>query len=356
MANAIVPPALIVSSPNSSHFLDAVRTASGSDTPHREPSANRFSYSTRTVCRGSLRVGFHSVNVFATDRAGDARCACLAARLHQVLRSQAFDARKTALLEVPGWQRVQSIEDQQIGGRAQFAVLGRGRSQGPGRQLPGTRDKLLRVCPRAALRAAHEDRFEVLRTQHGSAAAPAGMPAGMGDRGKSNQAFPRRADHRRRKVSAKPRVQFLFGCAARLAPQTAGGFQSHDAVVDDQHRWFGCPPLHHDGITAALLGSDGKTAADQRVIDAVCQRTLGHHREFRRRRQGAADQRAQREDDRRRRRQRVGGRFAVPQQQPSSQAAAAHEAAQDIRGQGEEGSCALGEIHVQVLRVIARHG
>ena len=48
MAKAIVPPALIVSMPSSSHSLEARSTASGSLTPHSEPSANRLSYSSRT--------------------------------------------------------------------------------------------------------------------------------------------------------------------------------------------------------------------------------------------------------------------------------------------------------------------
>ena len=49
MAQAIVPPAEIVSSPRSSQSALAASTASGSDTPHIGPSAKTFSYSTRTV-------------------------------------------------------------------------------------------------------------------------------------------------------------------------------------------------------------------------------------------------------------------------------------------------------------------
>ena len=47
IAQAMVPPAEIVSSPSSSHRPLAASTASGSETPHIGPSANTFSYSTR---------------------------------------------------------------------------------------------------------------------------------------------------------------------------------------------------------------------------------------------------------------------------------------------------------------------
>jgi hypothetical protein len=47
MAQAMVPPAEIVSIPSSSHLALAASTASGSDTSHIGPSANTFSYSTR---------------------------------------------------------------------------------------------------------------------------------------------------------------------------------------------------------------------------------------------------------------------------------------------------------------------
>ena len=47
MAQAIVPPAEMVSSPSSSQRPLAVSTASGSEMPHIGPSANTFSYSTR---------------------------------------------------------------------------------------------------------------------------------------------------------------------------------------------------------------------------------------------------------------------------------------------------------------------
>jgi hypothetical protein len=48
IANAMVPPVLMVSMPSSSQRCDARRTASPSPTPQRDPSANRLSYSTRT--------------------------------------------------------------------------------------------------------------------------------------------------------------------------------------------------------------------------------------------------------------------------------------------------------------------
>ena len=48
LINAIVPPVLMVSTPSSSHRLAARSTASPSATPHKEPNANRLSYSTRT--------------------------------------------------------------------------------------------------------------------------------------------------------------------------------------------------------------------------------------------------------------------------------------------------------------------
>ena len=47
IAQAIVPPAEIVSMPSSSQRALAASTASGSLTPHIGPSANTFSYSTR---------------------------------------------------------------------------------------------------------------------------------------------------------------------------------------------------------------------------------------------------------------------------------------------------------------------
>jgi hypothetical protein len=49
IAQAIVPPAEIVSRPSSSQRPLASRTASGSETPHIGPSAKTFSYSTR-IC------------------------------------------------------------------------------------------------------------------------------------------------------------------------------------------------------------------------------------------------------------------------------------------------------------------
>jgi hypothetical protein len=49
IAQAIVPPAEMVSRPSSSQRALAANTSSGSDTPHSGPSANTFSYSIRCV-------------------------------------------------------------------------------------------------------------------------------------------------------------------------------------------------------------------------------------------------------------------------------------------------------------------
>ena len=49
MAQAIVPPAEMVSNPSSSQRALAASTASGSETPQSGPSAKTFSYSTRAV-------------------------------------------------------------------------------------------------------------------------------------------------------------------------------------------------------------------------------------------------------------------------------------------------------------------
>ena len=47
IAQAMVPPAEMVSRPSSSQRALAASTSSGSETPHIGPSANTFSYSTR---------------------------------------------------------------------------------------------------------------------------------------------------------------------------------------------------------------------------------------------------------------------------------------------------------------------
>ena len=84
----------------------------------------------------------------------------------------------------------------------------------------------------------------------------------------------------------------------------------------------------HQRIAAEAFTGDRKSAARQRVVDALGQRALADDGELGGGRQRAADQRAEREDEWRFRSQRIAVRRAFVQQQPHAESAAAQELAQ----------------------------
>ncbi len=112
-------------------------------------------------------------------------------------------------LKVARRQCAEAIERQQIGGRAELAVLGRSRAERAFRQRLAVLGQLARLRPLAALRAAHGDRLDVLAAEHGAAAAASGVAAVVRDRRVADQRARRpdrstRPDSRRRVLLSAP--------------------------------------------------------------------------------------------------------------------------------------------------------
>ena len=137
----------------------------------------------------------------------------------------AVGACETALLKVARRQHVQPVEREQVRGGAQLAILGRRRAERFVRQSSGQLDELRGCAQSHALRTADGNRLDILRTQHGAAAAAAGVPAVVRNRGVAHQPLAGRADRGDLKIGAESLAQPILRLAIRQAPQFAGRFQ-----------------------------------------------------------------------------------------------------------------------------------
>ncbi len=152
IAQAIVPPAEIVSRPSSSQRPLASSTASGSETPHIGPEREDV-----LVLDADLLAGGAPVDVLAADRARGAAVACDAAGVRQVLRGQTRGLVERRRLEVAGRERRDGVEGEQVGEGPELAVLRGGGAEGAGAQVArggehrrrvGGRDLRRRRAPR----------------------------------------------------------------------------------------------------------------------------------------------------------------------------------------------------------------
>ena len=214
IAHAIVPPAEMVSSPSSSQRRLASSTASGSDTPHSGPSANTFSYSTRVLLpAGAL------VDVLAADRARGAAVARDAARLGEVLGGEPRRVGERRGLEVARREGRDRVEREQVGERAELAVLRGRRAERARAQVACRREHRLGVGGRDLGCRPHRDRLQQLRAENRAEAAAAGVSAVVRNRRVLDLALARGADRRDPPSLAETLAQARLGRRRRTGPR-----------------------------------------------------------------------------------------------------------------------------------------
>src|SRR5215467_13509672 len=132
---------------------------------------------------------------------------------------------------------------------------------------------------------ANRDRLDVLGTQNRAAASSSGMAAIMRNRGIPNSILSRDPNRRDEIVRAQAHLERGLSFLARRAAILLRRFEPYGVFpggisIDDKNGQFGRPPNEHDGVAPAAFARDRKTAADQRVVDAFCQRTLADNGEL----------------------------------------------------------------------------
>jgi hypothetical protein len=127
------------------------------------------------VLDARLSAALGRVDVLAADRARRARVAGHTASLGEVLGGELRSAANVARLEVARRQRRDRVESEQIGERAELAVLRRGRAERALTQIAGGGEHALRVGGGALRRRTHGDRLDVLGPEHCAQPAAAGV-------------------------------------------------------------------------------------------------------------------------------------------------------------------------------------
>src|SRR5215510_4643338 len=113
------------------------------------------------------------VDVFASDRAGHAARPRPRAPGTELLRREPRRVLEGATLEIPGRQRAEAVEREEVRRSTELAVLRGGRSEGASRQIAAQLDQLAGPGPIAPLRSTDGNGFEVLAAEHRPAAATA---------------------------------------------------------------------------------------------------------------------------------------------------------------------------------------
>ena len=212
-------------------------------------------------------------------------------------------------LEVAGGQGRERVERQQVGQRAELAVLRGGRAERPGPQVLGGGQHAGRVGRCHLGPRPHRHRLDVLGAEHRTEAAAAGVPAVVRERRVEHAALPRRADGGHL-ASARPnrsRTEHL-GVRRRPADLAVGRLEPHVRAVDEQHAGPGGPADDDDRVVPGELARDGEVARRQRVGEHPGQGRLGHHGELRAGRERGPDQRGEDEGERCVRPERVDAR------------------------------------------------
>src|SRR5690606_6565111 len=137
-----------------------------------------------------------AVVVFATDGAGRAGVLVSPVLQEQGLPADRLGACELPLLEVPGRQHPDTVEEGEVGGGAQFAVLGGAGAEAAGGEVARSPRQTRRIGHGRQATAAHRDRFETLAAHDCAAAGPARKAAVVADRGVAHAALTRLADGR----------------------------------------------------------------------------------------------------------------------------------------------------------------
>ena len=143
------------------------------------------------------------------------------ARRGQVLRGQLRRPVERGGLEVLSGQRADGVEGEQVGQRAQLAVLSGGRAERPGPQVTRRGQHRVRVCRGDLRRGPDGDGLEPLGAEHRAEAAAPGVPPVVGDRGVPDAALAGRpiAATRQPRPSCSPGR--AGAAASRPAPRSA---------------------------------------------------------------------------------------------------------------------------------------
>ncbi len=235
------------------------------------------------------------------------------------------------MLEIARRQRLESIEEQKVGGGAELSILLRLRTQGALRQSPRILRQLPRVRPSRAAIASYNDGLDVLGAHHGAITASTRVSAIVRDTGVSHLTLAGRADDGDR-GSGIHLPQSRFGLAARQPAKLLGVQNFHLVRFNQQYAQPRGAPRQHQRIAPQRFAGNGEAAADERVVEALCERALANHGELRRSRQRAANQRAEDERQTRLRRKRVQARGVLRQQQPGAQAGSSDISPQHLDG------------------------
>ena len=157
-------------------------------------------------------------------------------------------------LEVAGRQRADGVEGEQVGQRAELAVLGRGRPERARPQVARGGEHRLRVGRGDLGGGADRDGLEPLGAQHGAEAAAAGVAPVVGDRGVADAALARRADRGHPPAPAQPLAQPRLGLGGGQPPQVVGAARGA-APSPSTSSTDGCVArtAHDDGVVAGEL-------------------------------------------------------------------------------------------------------
>ena len=288
--------------------------------------------------------------------------ACHAARARalvvnaQLLWRERRGLRERAALEVARRQSAKAIERQKVRRRSQLAVFSCRRTKRPLRQVAAQFGERLRLGPLAALRAAHRDRLDVLAAEDGAAATAPGMSSVVRDRGVTDRALPGRANRSNAVVRPQPRSQLLFSLVTRSAKDLVSRVQSNLPIVNDEDGPCGGAADNDDGVAATALAGHRESAAGQRVIEPVGQRTSRDDGKLGGGGEGTTDEWTEDKDERCFRRQRIGRGSALVEEQSRAKSAASDVLPEHGIGQRHASGAAAGDIDTQVAAVISeRH-
>ena len=245
------------------------------------------------------------VDVLAADRARRARVARHPPQLVQLLGGEAVRPVEGRGREVAGGQRGYGVEGEQVGQRAQLAVLRRGGAEAACPQILGRREHGVRIGDAHPRGRPDEDGLDVLGPEHGPEPAAARVATVVADRGVADVPLPRGPDGRGLPPAPEPLPHGRLGLRGGQPAQLGRSFEARPVAVDQQHRQHRRPPTHDDRVVPGELARDREPARRQRVGEQAGERRLGHDGELRAGRERGAHQRGEDERERRFRGERI---------------------------------------------------
>ena len=240
------------------------------------------------------------VDVLAADRARGAAVARDEPQLVQLLRGELRRALEGRGAEVARGQRVDRVEGEEVGERAELAVLGGGGAEGAGAEVARGGEHLLGVRDRRLdAGAPHGDRLDVLRAQHRAEPAAARVAAVVRDGRVLDEPLAGRADGGDAPGGAEVVAEALLGLRGGESPQPRRGQDARTVAVDDQNRRAVGGAADDDRVVARELARDREVGRRECIVQQAGERRLRDDRELRARGERRADER--REDERERR-------------------------------------------------------